>query len=158
MARLPGEPADLGARIEAQLRERIEEAVDFVCLDVLVAQRRAAGRPAPVADSASDRAEYQAGACAFLTHLAEAIAPALTPAQRERVQAAGGAAAPDEAARLLVVQVALARALPDYWQRFEACRLAFGAVGGAGASGARSPRPESGGKRRGLLRRLFRRG
>lgn len=156
MARLPGEPADLGARIEAQLRERIEEAVDFVCLDVLVAQRRAAGRPAPVADRASDRAEYQAGVCAFLAHLAEAIAPALTPAQRERVQAAGGAA-PDEAARLLVVQVALARALPDYWQRFEACRLAFGAVGGVGGSGARSLRPESGGERRGLLRRLFRR-
>ena len=145
MARLPGEPADLGARIEAQLRERIEEAVDFVCLDVLVAQRRAAGRPAPVADSASDRAEYQAGACAFLTHLAEAIAPALTPAQRERVQAAGRAA-PDEAARLLAVQVALARALPDYWQRFEACRLTFP-----------PPSPESGGERRRLLRRLFRR-
>ena len=145
MARLPGEPADLGARIEAQLRERIEEAVDFVCLDVLVAGRRAAGRPAPVADSASDRAEYQAGACAFLTHLAEAIAPALTPAQRERVQAAGGAG-PDEAARLLAVQVALARALPDYWQRFEACRLTFP-----------PPSPESGGERRRLLRRLFRR-
>lgn len=145
MARLPGEPADLGARVEAQLRERIEEAVDFVCLDVLVAGRRAAGRPTPAADSASDRAEYQAGVRAFLTHLAETVAPALEPAQLERVQAAGRAA-PDEAARLLAVQVALARVLPDYWQRFEACRLTFP-----------PPSPESGGERRGLLRSLFRR-
>ena len=36
-----GQPRDLVARVEAELRERIEEAVDFACLDALVERRRA---------------------------------------------------------------------------------------------------------------------
>ena len=36
LRRDPNQPADLNARIEAQLRERLEEAVDFVCLEALV--------------------------------------------------------------------------------------------------------------------------
>src|SRR5262249_14974373 len=39
--RAPSQPADLNARIEAQLRERLEEAVDFVCLEALVKRRQA---------------------------------------------------------------------------------------------------------------------
>ena len=53
----------------------------------------------------------------------------------------------DETARLLAVQLVLARELPDYWQRFDAMRLAYTAE-----------RVGSGGERRGLLGRLFGRG
>src|SRR5207253_2797093 len=57
LRRDPGQPRDLAARIEAELRERIEEAVDLACLDALVKWRRARGLPAPAADSVRDRAE-----------------------------------------------------------------------------------------------------
>jgi NCAIR mutase (PurE)-related protein len=140
------QPRDLGARIEAELRERIEEAVDFACLDALVERRRARGLPAPVADSARDREEFTQNVRAFLEHLRDAIAVDLTPEQRRRVEAAARAAG-DETRRLLAAQLALAKELPDYWQRFEASRVAY--------VGARSA---SGGERRGLLGRLFGRG
>jgi hypothetical protein len=138
-----GQPRDLIARIEAELRERIEEAVDFACLDALVEQRRAHGLPAPVADSARDRDEFTRRVRAFLTQLRDAVAVDLTPEQRQKVDAAARAAG-DETRRLLAVQVALARELPDYWQRFETTRVAY--VGAASASS---------GERPGLLRRLF---
>jgi len=141
-----GEPRDLSARIEAELRERIEEAVDFACLDALVAGRRARGLPAPVADSARDREEFTRSVRAFLERLREAIAVGLTPEQREKVDAAADATG-DPTRRLLAVQVALAKTLPDYWQRFEASRASY-----LGAE------PASGGQRRSLLRRLFGRG
>ena len=57
----PGQPRDLHSRIDAQLTERIEEAIDFVCLDALVASRRARHLAHPVADSTEDRAEFEAG-------------------------------------------------------------------------------------------------
>jgi hypothetical protein len=47
-------------------------------------------------------------------------------------------------AQLLARQVALARTMPDYWQRFEAVSARYLA----------EP-PASGGQRRGLLARLF---
>lgn len=141
-----GQPRDLAARIEAELRERIEEAVDFACLDALVERRRARGLPAPVADSARDREEFTQSVRAFLERLRDAIAVDLAPEQRQRVDAAARAAG-DETRRLLAVQVALAKELPDYWQRFEASRVSY-----VGAE------PASGGERRGLLGRLFRRG
>src|SRR5262249_26444229 len=47
-------------------------------------------------------------------------------------------------ARLMAVQVALARELPDYWQQFDAVRLDYAAE-----------RAVSRGEGRGLLRRLF---
>jgi len=138
---------DLAARIDTQLRERLEEAVDFACLDALVAHRRARGLPPLEADSARDRAEYEASVRAFLAHLEATVAADLTPVQAARLEATGREA-PDEPARLIAVQVTLARELPDYWQRFEAGRASF-SVESALASG---------GQRRGLLRRLFRRG
>ena len=126
---------DLVARIEAELRERLEAAVDFVCLGALVERRRARGLPPLDSDSTRDRAEYEAS-----------VAWDLAPEQAARVEAAGRAAA-DEPTRLVAVQVALARALPDYWERFEAGRASF-SVDAA---------PASGGERRGRLGRLFRR-
>src|SRR5437763_14521275 len=93
---ISGERADLTARIDAELRERIEEAVEFLCLDALVERRRALGLPPPAADSATDRAEFTAPVCAFLERLA-ALAADLAPARRQKVagaeRGAGDAAA-----------------------------------------------------------------
>lgn len=141
-----GEQRDLVTRIEAELYERIEEAVDFACLDALVALRRARGLPPPVADSLRDREEFARSVRAFLERLREAIGVGLTPEQREKVDAAAHASG-DPTRRLLAVQVALAKELPDYWQRFEASRASY-----------LGEEPASGGQRRSLLRRLFGRG
>ena len=136
--RHPDRSHDLATRIEYEVRERLEEAIDFVCLDALVRGRQARGLPAPVADSATDRAEYTQHVLALL-RLLDAEVPADDDARRARA-AAGG----DEAASLLAAQVARARTLPDYWQRFETLSARYLA----------EPAP-SGGERRGLLARLF---
>jgi hypothetical protein len=129
---------DLVTRIEHEVRERLEEAVDFVCLEALVNTRRASGGPAPVADNAADRADYQAHVAAFLRLLASELRAAeLSPAR---------AIAGDDA-QLLARQVALARTLPDYWQRFEALSARYLAEPTA-----------SGGQGRSRLARLFGRG
>src|SRR5207247_10709845 len=110
-----GQPRDLVARVEAELRERIEEAVDFACLDALVERRRAHGLPAPVADSARDRDEFTQRVRTFLAELRDAVATDLTPEQRRKVDAAARAAG-DDTGRLRAFQVAPAKPLPDYWQ------------------------------------------
>jgi len=143
LRRDPNQPADLSARIDAQLRERLEEAVDFVCLGALVQRRRALALPPPSADNTRDREEFRQSVRAFLAELQAAIVPALDEAQRRKVAAAERAPG-DETQRLLGVHVALARELPDYWQRFERARAAYTAA-----------RVSSGGERRGLLGRLF---
>jgi len=142
----PNQPAALNDRIEAQLRERLEEAVDFVCLGALVERRRALGLPAPRADSATDRAEFTEGVRVFLAELQAAIAPGLDEGQRHKVAAAEQAPG-DEMHRLLGAHVVLARELPDYWQRFEAARATYTAA-----------RVKSGRERGGLLGRLLGRG
>jgi hypothetical protein len=128
---------DLVTRIEMEVRQRLEEAVDFVCLEALVSTRRSAGRPAPAADNADDRAEYEAHVGAFLRLLDAELAGAAVPAARER-------AAESEHAHLLAAQVALARQMPDYWQQFETLSERYLAEPSA-----------SGSQRRGLLSRLF---
>jgi hypothetical protein len=130
---------DLATRIEQEVRERLEEAIDFVCLDAVVRARQARGLPPPVANNAADRAEYTQQVLAFLRLLDTEIAPG------EPVGTRAGAG--DEEARLLAGQVARARTLPDYWQRFETVSARFLA----------EP-PPSGGERRGVLARLFGRG
>jgi hypothetical protein len=142
----PNQPAALNDRIEAQLRERLEEAVDFVCLGALVERRRALGLPAPRADSATDRAEFTEGVRVFLAELRSAIAPGLDEEQRHKVAAAEQAPG-DEMHRLLGTHVVLARELPDYWQRFEVARATYTAA-----------RVKSGRERGGLLGRLLGRG
>lgn len=142
--RHPDRSADLLARVEYEVRERLEEAVDYVCLEALVRERRARGLPPPAAESADDRRTYTDNVLTFLRLLRRELTPALSPdAQRK---AAGTAEAPgDEQARLIALQVALARALPDYWQRFEAVSSGY-LAGHDAASGRES---------RGLLGRLF---
>ena len=137
----------LTTRIELEVRERLEEAIDYVCLEALVQRRRARGLPPPAADSAADRREYTEHVTALLTRL-EALVAELPEAQRGPVRAA--APGEDEAARRMRVQVTLARALPDYWQRFEAVSARY--LAEPGDSG------ESGRDGRGLLARLFGRG
>src|SRR2546427_8617470 len=143
LRRARNRPADLKARIEVQLRERLEEAVDFVCLEALVKRRQALSLPPPSADNTRDREEFTQSVHTFLAELWSAIAPTLSETQRQKAAAAERAPG-DETQRLLGVHVVLARELPDYWQRFETARAAYTAA-----------RVSSGGERRGLLGRLF---
>jgi hypothetical protein len=117
-----GEPRDLLARVDAEVRERIGEAVDFVCLESMVAARRTSGSPAPVADSQTDRAEFDRRVETFLTQLENAMLPALDTERRRSLTDATRAAG-DRLAQLLATQVTLAKLLPDYWQRFEEVRI-----------------------------------
>jgi len=105
-------------RIEAQLRERIEEALEMAALKLMVDARAQTGRPAPESTSAADRAEFQTITAALLIRLREQFVGELPDHQRARL-AQAEAAIPDPAARLLTGQVFLARHLPDYWQRLE---------------------------------------
>ena len=144
--RHPDRSHDLVTRIEIEVRERLEEAVDYVCLEALVRARRAAGLPPPAADSAEDKRAYTDNVLAFLRLLHRDLAPDLTAEQRQKVAGAASARG-DESARLVAAQVALARLLPDYWTRFEAISTRYlDAPGEARTSGRES---------RGLLGRLF---
>lgn len=134
---------DLASRIESELRERIEEALDAACLDTLVRVRQARQLPPPVADSERDRAEYQSEVRLLLERLDAHFAPfAEGGLRRTLAHAAQGSG--DPVADLMATQVVLARTLPDYWQRFDAVRLEYAAE-----------RSASSGESRGLLRRLF---
>ena len=121
----PGDPRGLGERIEAAVEERLEEAVEFVCMDLLVQLRRAHGGPAPVAKSASDRQEFQRLVGEWLLHLRGALLGGLPREEVQKVSQAEEARGREEIPRLLAGQAALARTLPDYWQRFETLRVAF---------------------------------
>ncbi len=125
LRRDPNDPRGLAERLEALLRERIEEAVEFVCMDLLVQLRRAHSRPAPEARSASDRQEFQALVRELLRHLRAAFLAGLAPEDLEKVSQAEDAQGKEELPRLLAGQTALARTLPDYWQRFETFKTAF---------------------------------
>jgi len=181
----PGAPRvpapDLLSRIDAGIRERLEEAIDDACLTALVRGREVSGRPAPVADSVEDRAEFQNLVRDFLHRLQSDMpaatardpiagpaarepavrSPAMSPPATSESRAAGaasleartetrqGPAAPahtggEAVAALLRVQVALAKEMPDYWQRFDTIRAAY--VEEAAASSRQRP---------GFLRRLL---
>jgi hypothetical protein len=153
--RHPDRSADLRARIEFEVRERLEEALDYICLDALVRDRKARGLPPPAADNPADRRAYGDNVLALLDRLGRELAADLSPEERRRVDTAE--AIGDEQARGLAMQVALARRLPDYWQRFEAISTRFLAEiprvrDGDGGDAS------SGGESRGLLGRLFGRG
>ena len=144
-----GEPRDLIARVDAEVRDRIGEAVDFVCLEAMVQSRQAGGLPAPAADSARDRAEFDRRVETFLTRLADTMLAALD-AEQQRSFTAAGRAAGDQLTQLIAGQLALAKLLPDYWQRFEQVRVTYAAEAGL-------PETSSGSDRPGWLDRLFNR-
>jgi hypothetical protein len=117
------DPRGLIERIDAQLAERIEEAVEMAALHLLVELRKRHNRPAPETDSRPDREEFQALAGDLLTHLGRTFEAGLDAERRgelERARAAGA----DSRARELRGQIFLARQLPDYWQRLETYRAA----------------------------------
>jgi len=154
--RHPDRAHDLGTRIEMEVRERLEEAVDFVCLEALVQVRCQRGLPPPAADNVADRRDYLANVSAFLALLQRELTADLSADQRGRLGAAS--AGPDQdPAQLVTAQVALARLLPDYWQRFDVVRARY--LGGAASEPERAAEiGESGREGRGLLARLFGRG
>jgi hypothetical protein len=158
---------DLAGRIEVELRERIEEALDAACLDTLVRVRQARRLPPLQADNPRDREAYESELRTLLerlhAHLSGLVAAEpgtrATRAAGEAGTRAPGAAEEarprppraargeaDPLARLMDTQVVLARSLPDYWQRFDAIRIEYA-----------EERAVSGGESRGLLGRLFRR-
>lgn len=140
-----GGPADLRARLDTELRERIEEAVDFVCLDSLVRRRRARGLPAPAADSPADREEFTRSVRDFLERLGVQIGRDLSDEQREKL--GGAPVSTGDLHQLVARQVNLARELPDYWQR-------FAAIGASYAGETMASRGEG----RSFIERLFGRG
>src|SRR4029453_15530980 len=83
-----GDPRSLAERIEAQLRARVEEAAEMASLDLLVALRTRAGRPAPEDGNEHDRAELSALAFEFLGALRSALVAALPEADRVALEAA----------------------------------------------------------------------
>ena len=124
LRRDPSDPRGLKERIDALVRERLEDAIDTVCLDLLVERRRAHGRPMPAGGRAEDRGEFDGLVATFLGRLEASLAAELPDAERRRL-AAGGAEPADETRRLIAVQVSLSKRLPDYWQRFEETKNAF---------------------------------
>ena len=142
--RHPDRSHDLATRIEFEVRERLEEAIDYVCLEALVRARRARGLPPPAAESQDDRRAYTNNVLAFLRRLRRELPPTAGAGESRKAHPPG-----DDQAALITEQVALARSLPDYWQRFEAQAESF-LAGTATPNGA-----GSGGESRGLLGRLF---
>lgn len=140
----PDAPRDLLSLIEAELRQRLEEAVDHACLDAMVTARRASGAALPVADDTRDREEFTATVRMFLERLRDEIPTDASIDERATPESGVHA---NEEWRLLTVQVVRAKSLPDYWQQFEAVRRRFVAAC-----------VESGGARRHVLSRLFGRG
>lgn len=151
LRRHASEPRDLIARVDAEVRDRIAEAVDSVCLGVMVESRRARGLPAPAPDSAHDRAEFNTDVETFLTRLGDKIISAtLGEDQRRALALTVERTGQDRLTRLLAIQVSLAKLLPDYWQRFETVRAAHESGWSVG------PTSTSGGDRSGWLGRLGR--
>jgi hypothetical protein len=134
---------DLASRIDTEVRERLEEALDAACLEILVATRQAQQLPPPAADSEHDRAAYEVEVRQLLERLDAHFLPLVSEELRGKTRDAG-LSGRDPQARLMAVQVMLAKELPDYWQQFDAVRQDY--AGGRSAS-----RGES----RGFLRRLF---
>jgi len=118
------DPRGLVERIEAQLRERIEEAVDMAALGLIVELRKRRGRPAPDTSSQADRAEFEEATLGLLTPLGEAYRAEIGPEERPAFEAVADKEPPGRPA-LLAVQAHLARRLPDYWQRFERYQAAY---------------------------------
>jgi hypothetical protein len=140
---------DLAARIDAELRARIEDAVDYACLDAMVKAREASGAAAPVADDPGDRDEYNRRVSALLERIRTALVPTLSAEQRARLGAVTNPPGHHDVRAALDAQVALAKELPDYWQRFDELRRAPTIEDDPDFSGS------GGDKRRGLFDRLL---
>ena len=121
------DPRGLLERIDAQLAERIEEAVEMAALHLLVELRKRHQRPAPETDSRDDREEFQALAADLLAYMGRAFEASLSSEHRSGL-AQARAGSPDPRKQDLRGQIFLARRLPDYWQRLETYRAAHAEV------------------------------
>jgi hypothetical protein len=122
LRRDPGDPRSLLERIDAQLRERIEEACEFFCLDLLVQLRDAHGRPAPQPDNQTDRNEFKQLVREFIVTLNEKSqgwVPMVDTLLQTKLLEQKSSDQP------FALQVFLAKSLPDYWQRFDQATQAF---------------------------------
>lgn len=119
-----GDPRRLRERIDAQLQERIEEAVEMAALELLVELRKKQGHRAPEEDNVEDREAWRTLADDVLAALRETLAASL-PAEEQAAMTRAETRGADARARALAGQVALARQLPDYWQRFDGHREAY---------------------------------
>ena len=117
------DPRGLIERIDAQLAERVEEAVEMAALHLLVELRRRHDRRAPETDSRADREEFLSLAEDLFAYLGRAFEADLGAEQRAGLEEAR-AGGTDPRSRELRGQIFLARRLPDYWQRLEAHRAA----------------------------------
>jgi hypothetical protein len=117
----------LAVRVEIELRARIEDALDYACLDAMVRARKAEGAPPPLPDNATDRAEYLSRVSAFMERVRAELVPTLTDEQRRRLGATVSRR-PANVDAALAAQIALAKELPDYWQRLDAIRQRDGAL------------------------------
>jgi len=113
-----GDGRGLMDRIQAQLRDRIEEAVEMAALKLMVDLRAATARPAPESTSTTDRTEFETTSRALLAWLRDVYVAELPPELRPHFHEVEAAAGEQPAGRL-AGQVWLARRLPDYWQRLE---------------------------------------
>jgi hypothetical protein len=139
---------DLAARIDAELRARIEDAVDYACLEAMVKSREARGAPAPAADDPRDRDEYVSRVRELLERVRTTLVATLSPEQRAQLDVATKPARSQDMRAALDAQVALARQLPDYWQRFDEIRRQPPAESGSSSG-------PSGRESRGLLDRFL---
>ena len=141
-----GDPRTLRERIDAQIRERIEEALEMAALEVMVEQRRREGRPAPEEGSGRDRDEFRAVTASLLAYLDQALGAAASSDDSPPPSHGSSGSSADTGQRdaMLASQVVLAKRMPDYWQVFEVHRTAFAEQRVGAAS--RTP---------GWLRRLF---
>jgi hypothetical protein len=119
------DPRGLVERIEAQLRDRIAEALDMAGLNLMVDLRQHQSRPAPETSSDADRREFEQIVADLLTHVRDALYVEIAADERAELERAE-AAQPKPAEKLLAGQVLLARRLPDYWQRFETHVASYG--------------------------------
>ena len=82
------DPRNLSERIQAQLGERIAEAVDMAALKLMVDVRQQHGRPAPETSSSADRQEFEELGAGLLAHLHQAFLAEITPSDRAEVERA----------------------------------------------------------------------
>lgn len=116
------DPRSLLERIDAQLKERIEEACEFFCLDLLVQLRNAHGRPAPQPDNQTDRNEFKQlvqELIVAISGVSQGWVPMTDTLLQTKLLEQKTLDQP------LVLQIFLAKNLPDYWQRFEQATQAF---------------------------------
>jgi hypothetical protein len=103
----------------------------------MVKARELRGCPAPRSDNTQDREEYQACVRELLEALAARFAASIDRSLRGRLED-HAAADTDPNAKLLALQVLLAKTVPDYWQRFDEVSAAYTtdrvASGGEGRS------------------------